>query len=326
MKKWREDKAYGGGVAGADPGGQDAGAGGKDVDDGAVVGEGGAGVGAGGGADGAGKGLVGGGGVGGVGVVVTGGDGEEDAGVDDGASRRVDGGRGATTERHVGDSAVGAAAGLGVGDDSVHAGDDSRAVGEVSVSCVEKGSGGQNSRGAGSVGAEDLDGVELGELSNTVLGATDGAGDVGAVAIAISAGATGVVAEPRGTAAEVLSGPRLVAMARVIARIGGTYGVGGVDTSVDNVRASSGTGAAVVGVAGGRSSVGAGELAQAPGGTGLGDVGADLVDLLLLDVFDLWARVSFRFPLRGSCSAGSLPRKGCGWPQARRRRSCRRFP
>lgn len=174
-----------GGGGGADPGGEDVGAGSEDVDDGAVVGEAGAGKVGGGGTDSAGEGLVGGGGALGVGVLVAGGDGEEVAGVDDGTGSRVDGAGGAAAKRHVDDGAVGAGAGPGVSDDKVHASDDARGA-------------------AGSRSVEDLDGVELGLLGNTIGSTTDGAGDVGTVAVAIRVAAVNVVGQPGSTALEVL--------------------------------------------------------------------------------------------------------------------------
>jgi len=39
--------------------------------------------------------------------------------------------------------------------------------------------------GAGAAGVEDLDGEELGLLGDAIGGAADGAGDVGAVAVAV---------------------------------------------------------------------------------------------------------------------------------------------
>lgn len=59
-------------------------------------------------------------------------------------------------------------------------------------------------RGTRATGVEDLDGVELGLLGNTIGGSTDGSGNVGAVAIAIGAAAVNVVGGEGGTATEVL--------------------------------------------------------------------------------------------------------------------------
>jgi hypothetical protein len=60
-------------------------------------------------------------------------------------------------------------------------------------------------RGAGAVGVKHLDSVELGLLGNTISAATDGTGDVGAVAVAISVLAVAsIVGKPGSTTAEVL--------------------------------------------------------------------------------------------------------------------------
>ena len=59
-------------------------------------------------------------------------------------------------------------------------------------------------RAAGAISAENLDGVELGLLGDTILGATNGAGDVSAVAVAIGVDIIDKVGSPGGTAAEVL--------------------------------------------------------------------------------------------------------------------------
>ena len=238
----------GGGAGGAaDPGREDGGAGGEDVDDGAVVGEGRAGIRGGGGTDSAGRGGRGRGVVGSVGVVVTGGDGKEVAGVGDGSGGAVDGGGVATAEGHVDNDTVGAAAAGGIGDDAVHASNDT---------------GGR----AGARGGKDLDSIELGLLGNTIGRATNGAGNVGTVAVAISVVRVDVVGDPGSTAAEL--------------------GVGGVDTSVNDVGAGAGTARVVVGV-GGRASVPVGETGKTPGSTSLGDVGLGGEDGVLLDVLDL---------------------------------------
>jgi len=101
--------------------------------------------------------------------------------------RGVVDGRGARpAQRHVGDGAVGAAARGRVGRDKVHAGDDA-------------------GRGAGAVGVEDLDGVQLGLLGDAVVDAANGAGYVGAVAVAVGGLAVaGEVGEPGGAALELL--------------------------------------------------------------------------------------------------------------------------
>ena len=61
----------------------------------------------------------------------------------------------------------------------------------------------------------------------------------------------------------------------------------GVDTGVNHVRASAGTGAVVVGVGGGALGLGR-EAGQAPGGAALRGVLVDGEDGLLLNVLDLW--------------------------------------
>lgn len=66
-----------------------------------------------------------------------------------------------------------------------------------------------------------------------------------------------------------------------------TYGVAGIDTSVDNVGAGSGSGSVVVAVCG-RAGTGVGEASEAPRSVGLGDCGEDLGDGVLLDVLDLF--------------------------------------
>lgn len=173
--------------------GGDAAAGGKDVDEAAVVGEGRAGISRGGGADGAGGGGRGGRVVGSVRVVVASGDTEEDAAAHERGSGRVERGRVATAQGHVDDDTVGAAAAGRVGDNKVHAADDARV-------------------GARAGRVEDLDGVELGLLGDTVLGSADGAGAVGSVAVAISVAAVDKVASPGGTATKVLGHVSVLAL------------------------------------------------------------------------------------------------------------------
>lgn len=164
-------------------GADDAASGSEDVDDGAVVGVGRQRVSVGGRADGAGGRLGGRGVVGRVGSAVPGGDGEEDAGLDEGGGGRVHGGGPAATEGHVGDG--GARARGGVAGHEVDAGDDARV-------------------GAGPAGVEDLDRVQRGQLGDSVGGSADGAGDVGAVAVAVSVAAVGVVGKERRPATELL--------------------------------------------------------------------------------------------------------------------------
>lgn len=158
-----------GGRVGADPRGQNVGAGGEDIDEGTEVGVRGKGVSRGGGTDSAGGGLGGGRVAGGVGSVVTGGDGQEDTGADHVGGGSVDGGRLGSTERHVGDDTVGAAAALGVGGDVVHARDDTRV-------------------GSGAGGVENLDSVQADLLGDTVGGSSNGSGDVGTAGYTVSSG------------------------------------------------------------------------------------------------------------------------------------------
>src|SRR4051812_15163522 len=70
-----------------------------------------------------------------------------------------------------------------------------------------------------------------------------------------------------------------------------TYRVSSVDTSVNDVRASADTSAVIIDVVGGGSSL-VGDGPEAPRSTGLGDVGVDGEDLLLLNVLDLYTNDS----------------------------------
>jgi hypothetical protein len=178
----------------ADPGGKDVETGGEDVVALSVVGEVRTLIKKGGGTDGdsvlSSRGRV----VAGVCVVVTGGNGEVDAGVDGSVDSKVESGRLATTKRHVGSRALEALllALLGSADGVV-----------VSLS------GPLNTlhdigHGARAVGAEDLDGVDVGLLGDTVLLASNSAGAVGAVTVAILIGiAVGDGLAPVGAALEV---------------------------------------------------------------------------------------------------------------------------
>lgn len=117
------------------------------------------------------------------------------------------------------------------------------------------------------MGVEDLDSVESRLLGHAVCFRSHCPGYVCAVAIAIAVGAVCIVGGPDGAALEV--------------------GVGGVDTSVDDVRARAGTGAVIVGV-GGRS-LGLGrETSQAPRSVALRDISVDGEDGLLLNILDLY--------------------------------------
>lgn len=168
-----------GGVLAANPGGQNVEAGGEDVVALAVVGEVGTLISESRGTDS--DGLLGTSRrvPAGVGVVVTGSNSEVDTSIDSSVDSEVESGRLATAQTHVGSGALEALlalAGLGSGN-----------LGSVLLSSVldtldDVG------HGAGAVGAEDLDGVDVGLLGNTVLLTGDGARAVGAVAVSILVG------------------------------------------------------------------------------------------------------------------------------------------
>lgn len=174
-----------GGGSAANPRGKDAGARSEDIDDSTVVGVAGTGIGRGSGTNCADGGLGGRRGEGSVGVVVTGSNGKEDSGRDHVGGSGVHGRRSATTETHVGNRAVGAASGARVGGDEVHAGNDTRS-------------------GAGTRGAENLDGVDVGLLGDTVGGSANGTSDVSSVTVAVRVVAVDIVGEPCSTATELL--------------------------------------------------------------------------------------------------------------------------
>jgi hypothetical protein len=111
---------------------------GEDIDEGAVVAEACELVSAVGSADSEGSRLRGGGVAGSVGTVVTSGNGHENSGRYHAGGGRVDSSGLAATERHVGNSTVGAAAGLDITSDEVDTGDDTR-VGTLSRSVKERG-------------------------------------------------------------------------------------------------------------------------------------------------------------------------------------------
>lgn len=167
------------------PGGENVATRSKDVDNAAVVGERGASVAGGGGTDSAGGGSRGGGVVVGIVVAVTSGDGEEDAASDEVLGSLVQGSGVATTEGHVDESTVGAAAASGITGDEVNTGDDT-------------------SVGTRAVVTEDLDTVDGGVLGDTVRGRADGTGAVGAVAVGIAVDATSEVGNEGSTTGEVL--------------------------------------------------------------------------------------------------------------------------
>lgn len=169
----------------AGPGGGDVRAGREDVDDAAEVGVGGQGVVDGSGANSAGGRLGGGGVAGGVGAVIAGGDGEEEAGLDDLGGGGVHGIGLATTQRHVDDNTLGARLAGAVLGDELHTGNDTGVL-------------------ARAVSVEDLDTEDLGLLGDTIGLGADGAGDVGAVAVAVGVVLVDVVGQELGTALELL--------------------------------------------------------------------------------------------------------------------------
>jgi hypothetical protein len=164
-----------GGVLRANPGGKDVKTGGKDVVALSVVGEVRTLVKEGGGTDGNGVLRGGRGVVAGVCVVVTGGNGEVDAGVDGSVDRKVKSGGLATTKGHVGSRALEALLLALLG------GADGVAVSLSSPLNTLHDIG----HGARAVGAEDLDGIDVGLLGNTILLTSNSAGAVGAVTVAI---------------------------------------------------------------------------------------------------------------------------------------------
>ena len=142
---------------------------------------------------------------------------------------------------------------------------------------------------ARAAGVEDLDGVELGLLGNTIGSTTDGASDVGTVAVAVCVRVVNVVGGESSTATEILGKlARAFLLSRVRQGRGHevTYRVRGVDTSVNHVRASTRTSAVVIDI-GGLSRGLLRNPGDTPRGVGLGDVCIDGVDGLLLDVLDL---------------------------------------
>lgn len=126
--------------------------------------------------------------------------------------------------------------------------------------------------GTRAAGVEDLDGKQLGLLGNAVGLGADGAGNVGAVALAVGGVLVGEVLEPGGAALEL--------------------GVVDVNAGVDDVGASALAGRLVVGV-GGTAGLGAGDTGQAPGSILLGGGNGD--DGILLDEVDLY-RLSVTVP------------------------------
>lgn len=169
-----------GSVLRADPGGENVEAGGEDVIALSVVGEVSTLVKEGGGTDGDGVLSSSGGVVAGVGIVITSSDGEVDASIDSGVDSKVERGRFATAQAHVGSGALEALLLAVLG--SL----DGLAVSLCGVLDTLDDVG----HGAGAVGAENLDSVDVGLLGDTVLLASNSAGAVGAVTVAILVGIT----------------------------------------------------------------------------------------------------------------------------------------
>lgn len=141
-------------------------------------------------------------------------------------------------------------------------------------------------RAATAVGREDLDTVEGGLLGDTVGAATDGTGTVSTVALIVGGGGADEVRDLAGAALELLELCVRSCCPERSEKVS-TYGVAGIDTSVDHVGAGSGSSSVVVAVCG-RAGTGVGETSEAPRSVGLGDCGEDLGDGVLLNVLDLF--------------------------------------
>lgn len=175
-----------GGRRRADPGRQDVDTRGENVEDGAVVGPAGADILTVGRADGDGVWCGGGRVVGGVRAVIASGHDDGHASANGGGHSGVEGGRVRASERHGEDRLICDALALGVVGDPLDAGDDARV-------------------GAGAGSVKNLDGDEVDLARDTVGGAADGTGAVGAVSVLVSVGRAGdKVRAPGGTAAELL--------------------------------------------------------------------------------------------------------------------------
>lgn len=182
------------GILGADPGGLDAQTGGEDVSALAVVGEVGTAVIESRGTDGDGLRGSSGGVLAGVGVVVAGSDSKVDTRADSSVDSGIKSLSLATTERHVGDGALEALALTVLGSLDLL-----KMAGSSVLNTLD-----DVGHGARAVGAENLDGVDMSLLRNTVLLATDGAGAVSAVAVAILISITlGNGLTPLGSALEI---------------------------------------------------------------------------------------------------------------------------
>lgn len=182
------------GVLGADPGGLDAQTGGEDVSALAVVGKVGTAVIESRGTDG--QGLASGSRrvLASIGVVVASGNGEVNTRADSGVDGGVESLGLATTKRHVGDGALEALALAVLGSLDLL-----KVLGGSVLNTLD-----DVGHGAGAVGAEDLDGVDVGLLGHTVLLTGDGTRAVSAVAVTVDIlVAAGDGLTPLGTALEV---------------------------------------------------------------------------------------------------------------------------
>jgi hypothetical protein len=183
-----------GGMLRADPGGQDVETGGEDVIALSEVGEVRTLVVQGGSTDSDGVGSSGRRVLAGVGIVVTGGNGKVDTGINSSVDSLVEDSRLATSQTHVGGRTLEALL------LTILCGLDSVRVSLSSPLDTLDDVG----HGARAVRAEDLDGVDVGLLGNTVLLASNSTGAVGAVTVAILIGiAVGDGLAPVGTAFEV---------------------------------------------------------------------------------------------------------------------------
>jgi hypothetical protein len=190
-------------VLAADPGRQDVQARSKDVSALSEVGEVGTLISEGGGTDGDGLLSSGGGVVASIGIVIASSDGEVDTSIDGGIDSEIQSAGATATETHVGNATLEALlASLGLLDVSLSS--PLNALDDVGHS-------------AGAVGAEDLDGVDVGLLSNTVLLTGDSARAVSTVTVSI-----------------LIS----IALGDSLAPVGATFKVNvlGVGASVDDVR------------------------------------------------------------------------------------------
>ena len=260
------------GVLAANPGGLNFETGGKDVIALAVVGEVSTLIGQGGGTDSDGVLSSGRRIAARVGVVITSSDGEVDASVDSSVDGLVKNGRLATTKRHVGGASLEALLALAL---LLRRHLFQVSLGSVLDTLDDIG------HGAGAVGAEHLDSVNVCLLGNTVLLATDSAGAVSTVSVSILisiAGGDGLA--PLGTTFKV----------DVV-----DVGAGVDDVDVNTLTALGGVEVLVEGAKG--QAVPVGDTGKTPRGVLLEGgflLGAHGVDFLVnLDIFDLWHLLAF---------------------------------